>query len=439
MIIPGQCIEDCSILPDGNYQSCHGCNMYAACSNGQIVDQIPCHALLVWDDNLKSCEYTSQTCSPSIQPTPAPIPGPTTDYTPGICVPHCANMPDGDYQSCHGCNVFVTCSNHITYMRSCPGELVWDDILKRCEYTSQTCSVAPPTCMPVQCVATCSGMVDGDYHSCHGCKYYVTCSNGITTDKIPCRSGQLWDDILKQCEYNSQTCSDNCSPHTPPPLPSPTPAPDPTDAPTPTPPDPPSCEETDESFSSEEDDSLDSKESTSKQKSKSGSSEKKSKSSSSKEKSKSSSSKEKSKSSSSKGKSKSSSSKESCKSSSSKSSKSTSKESSSKSNKSKESSSKSSNSKESSSKSKESSDKSKSSKESSKKSKGSKESSKKSKVSKESKESNKSTKSKGKRKRRDIFGNKIDDDGIVRRGPPRMEKVSKCHFINFCPTCADDL
>ena len=58
----------------------------------------------------------------------------------GQCVSSCAGVANGDYQSCNGCNVYVTCSNGIKYdNRPCPASLVWDDFEKRCEYTSDTC------------------------------------------------------------------------------------------------------------------------------------------------------------------------------------------------------------------------------------------------------------------------------------------------------------
>ena len=58
------------------------------------------------------------------------------------CVISCTGLPNGDYQSCQGCNVYATCSNSILYdNRPCPADLVWDDDRKRCELTSTTCQV----------------------------------------------------------------------------------------------------------------------------------------------------------------------------------------------------------------------------------------------------------------------------------------------------------
>ena len=56
------------------------------------------------------------------------------------CVSSCTNQPNGDYQSCHGCHMYITCSNGISYdKRPCPASLVWNDDKKWCDWTSSTC------------------------------------------------------------------------------------------------------------------------------------------------------------------------------------------------------------------------------------------------------------------------------------------------------------
>ena len=59
----GNCISSCAGLSDGDYQSCQGCQVYATCSNERLYDNRLCPAGLVWDDNLKRCEWVSTTCS----------------------------------------------------------------------------------------------------------------------------------------------------------------------------------------------------------------------------------------------------------------------------------------------------------------------------------------------------------------------------------------
>ena len=56
-----RCITSCAGLESGDYQSCHGCNVYASCWGGGLTDDRPCPASLVWDDIKKRCEYSSPT------------------------------------------------------------------------------------------------------------------------------------------------------------------------------------------------------------------------------------------------------------------------------------------------------------------------------------------------------------------------------------------
>ena len=232
----GPCISSCKGMPNGDYQSCNGCHVYATCSNGDIYDNRPCAADLVWDDNKKECDYTSNTC-PGIDPTARPPDTTTTKATPtttaappptsGPCISSCKGMPNGDYQSCKGCRVYATCSNGDIYdNRPCAADLVWDDNKKRCDYTSDTCHGTDPTARPPDttttkatptttvappptsgpCISSCKGMPNGDYQSCNGCHVYATCSNGDIYDNRPCAADLVWDDNKKECDYTSNTC-----------------------------------------------------------------------------------------------------------------------------------------------------------------------------------------------------------------------------------------
>ena len=198
------CVDSCTGMPDGNYQSCHGCNVFATCSNGLLYDKRPCPAGLVWDDNKKRCEWKSDTC--------------TRDPITGNCVSSCIGMKDGDYQSCKGCNVYASCSNEILYdNRPCPANLVWDDNKKICDWTSETCHVVSEKGMKEatntgdSCIESCQGLADGNYQSCQGCSVYASCSNEILIDNRPCPGGLVWDDNLKRCESTSATCTEPAS------------------------------------------------------------------------------------------------------------------------------------------------------------------------------------------------------------------------------------
>ena len=147
------CVSDCRDMPDGLYQSCKFCDAYVECSYG-LLCEIACKEGYFWDDREKKCVKESTTCPiPSITippPTGGPTSPPTTSHPPpgsGPCVKDCSGMPNGDYQSCYTCERFVSCSNGHYYDMPCapthPGHppLVWDDVKKRCEWTSSTCNI----------------------------------------------------------------------------------------------------------------------------------------------------------------------------------------------------------------------------------------------------------------------------------------------------------
>ena len=63
---PGECISSCVGVADGHYQSCHGCDVYASCGGGVLYDNRPCPAGHFWEDYLKHCLQTSETCSQDV-------------------------------------------------------------------------------------------------------------------------------------------------------------------------------------------------------------------------------------------------------------------------------------------------------------------------------------------------------------------------------------
>ncbi|XP_046560769.1 proprotein convertase subtilisin/kexin type 5-like isoform X2 [Haliotis rubra] len=195
------CITNCTALPDGNYQSCKGCSLYASCRQRRIRLN-KCSPGTFWDDSLKRCEKNSSTCPGPTLAHPWPHPGPSPPSN--RCVSSCAGVRDGDYQSCIGCQVFASCAHGQLFdNRTCPGNLVWDDFYKRCEGISTTC----PTGAPSPCMKNCTGKPDLTYQSCTSCKVHAKCDNGKLTDNITCPSGLLWDDSLKRCEKTSKTCT----------------------------------------------------------------------------------------------------------------------------------------------------------------------------------------------------------------------------------------
>merc|ERR1711988_1252433 len=223
----GSCVSSCKNMKDGDYQSCTRCDGFVKCSEGRLFEMDCAAGGLVWDDNVKRCEWESSTCPGNNAPTEAPVKSstrapvkpstkapvkPTTFTSPpsGSCVSSCAGMPDGDYQACYTCDGFIKCSNErLFYFECAQAGLVWDDNAKRCEWESSTCHVEPETTRrPAgDCVTSCAGMLDGDYQACDTCHGFVQCSSERLF-YFECALG-VWDDSTKSCEYLSSTCDVN--------------------------------------------------------------------------------------------------------------------------------------------------------------------------------------------------------------------------------------
>ena len=188
--------------------------MFAKCNeSGVLEDNIACSAGLTYDDIAEQCVRFSSTCG--VQPNN------------GTCVSTCLNMPNGDYNSCHGCQYFVTCSEQMRNdLRRCPTGLEFDSGAGICLYKSRTCPYRPDeediipkipniddsqrTTVPApghhRCVSDCRHMPNGDYQSCETCEGYVTCAYGRLYDR-PCPANLLWDDERERCLWESRTCN----------------------------------------------------------------------------------------------------------------------------------------------------------------------------------------------------------------------------------------
>jgi len=213
------CIRSCAGVPDGDYHSCLGCGHYATCLMGVFITRKCTLKDTVWDDKYKMCLSRSQTCKPS-----------------RICVEKsCRGVPDGDYQSCHGCEYYSTCLMGVFIdKRPCLAGTVWDNKYKICLTSSNTCeddgkfhpdpshpnpshpqitdapnyeeTTESPTSKPEKCISSCKNMADGNYQSCKGCNVFASCSGGRLIDSRPCAANLVWDDMVKQCVYKSSTC-----------------------------------------------------------------------------------------------------------------------------------------------------------------------------------------------------------------------------------------
>ncbi|KAI0223862.1 hypothetical protein LSAT2_025042 [Lamellibrachia satsuma] len=55
------------------------------------------------------------------------------------------------------------------------------------------------------CVDNCSWRPNGYYQSCYGCDVFTSCDRGHL-NMMKCPENTVWDDALKSCLSNSQTC-----------------------------------------------------------------------------------------------------------------------------------------------------------------------------------------------------------------------------------------
>ena len=91
------------------------------------------------DVTTKSMEAVQTTEQEQVTTTTTSTTTTTKAVKPKKCKKKCGRR-DGNFQSCKGCEMYVMCSNGIMYDGLvCPGGLVWDSAMKRCEWKSSTC------------------------------------------------------------------------------------------------------------------------------------------------------------------------------------------------------------------------------------------------------------------------------------------------------------
>ncbi|KAF8375713.1 hypothetical protein PRIPAC_82142, partial [Pristionchus pacificus] len=133
----------------------------------------------------------------------------------------CSSLPDGVYGSLCSRNYFH-CVNGVSYEKSCTEGLVYNAVMKQCDYkekceSSSSLSIAssdaPITLTPVITTVEktidfdCSSLPDGSYSQ--GCiSQFYQCSSGMAIIQ-KCPDGLVFDDFTKACDY-PQICS---SPH----------------------------------------------------------------------------------------------------------------------------------------------------------------------------------------------------------------------------------
>lgn len=135
-----QCINDCTGLENGQYQSCDNCWEYTRCFNQNPITSY-CLGGYFWDDNSQGCIEDSSTCFHCDDKN-------ICDYTGEGCELRCANLDDGYYQTCRRCDTYIGCKDGLTTFYECRDGYVWDNLVFACvpiaSRTCTECATMPP-------------------------------------------------------------------------------------------------------------------------------------------------------------------------------------------------------------------------------------------------------------------------------------------------------
>ncbi|ELU08717.1 hypothetical protein CAPTEDRAFT_212380 [Capitella teleta] len=134
------------------------------------------------------------------------------DTTGVVCRLDCIGIVSGQFQFCGNCSTFLVCDQYVTHYGHCPGDLRWDDQVKRCSEVSETCEECyiPPLCPTTGPSCThndCTGLNNGPNQICDNCTSYVVCEGEQLVSMQHCPEGLFWHNLEpKGCVAESQTC-----------------------------------------------------------------------------------------------------------------------------------------------------------------------------------------------------------------------------------------
>ncbi|KAI6242957.1 Chitin binding domain-containing protein [Aphelenchoides fujianensis] len=163
--------------------------------------KLTCPASLVFDPQVKGCEYADACGKPRPPPTttqtPPPTPPPSTA---------CVGKTDGFYVKARCDTNYLHCTNGVAYELTCPAQLAFDG--QQCIYredclnpTTPPAPVAPVQTTPaVPRSQWCQQNNKPDGTHGHGCssKFYA-CGGGFTTE-INCPGGLVYDQTTQSCD-----------------------------------------------------------------------------------------------------------------------------------------------------------------------------------------------------------------------------------------------
>ncbi|XP_046581824.1 chitin-binding domain protein cbd-1-like isoform X1 [Haliotis rubra] len=96
-----------------------------------------------------------------------------------------------------GCRAFVTCNAGVATITECQGNMVFDDITKKCADPSRLSNLCSQ-------IKNCSVLSDGKYHD-PICSTYFTCYGGTFFGHNYCPGGTVFNEALQSCDWPNDT------------------------------------------------------------------------------------------------------------------------------------------------------------------------------------------------------------------------------------------
>ena len=182
----------CIGKPDGTFAHEEYCNVYHVCESGSD-NIVQCPNQLYWDPSTNRCDWSNKVeCSGRAMVTLS------TEAS-----LFCIERQDGVYKDPVWCNVYHNCLSGTDFKTKCPGNLVWNEIKKDCDWSDSTeCSTGNylKDASEENEKSFCSDRPNGKYaHEVHCNRFYV-CQNG--KDSIfSCQNNLRYNEEKQECDW----------------------------------------------------------------------------------------------------------------------------------------------------------------------------------------------------------------------------------------------
>ncbi|XP_051790651.1 chondroitin proteoglycan 2-like isoform X2 [Erpetoichthys calabaricus] len=197
----------CANRSNGNYVNPNDIHSYIACS-GSLTYVMPCPAGLVYNGPRDMCDWPSVSGNTYCAGQANGIVPHRTKQDSFICCYNqwdygfscqtgyvyyyytntcqnpgstlCTGKPNGNYVNPSNIYSFITCSNQIPYVMSCPAGLVYNFALNMCDWPASRENI-------------CTKNGDGNYRNLADASSYISCSNGIP-NVMKCPANLVFND-----------------------------------------------------------------------------------------------------------------------------------------------------------------------------------------------------------------------------------------------------